>query len=57
MMVFGICGMIGEWIVNLIRGNIDAFDWMVFAIWALWQSVERLRRRDSGVRRSDEAMA
>lgn len=35
MMVFGICGMIGELIVNLIRGNIDAYDWMVFAIWAV----------------------
>jgi hypothetical protein len=35
MMVFGICGMIGELTVKLIRGNIDAFDWMVFAIWAV----------------------
>jgi hypothetical protein len=35
MMTFGISGMIGELIVKLIRGNIDAFDWMVFAIWAV----------------------
>ena len=35
MMVFGICGMIGELIVKLIRGNINAFDWMVFCIWAV----------------------
>ena len=35
MMTFGICGMIGELIVKLICGNIDAFDWMVFAIWAV----------------------
>lgn len=35
MMMFGICGMIGELIVKLIRGNVDAFDWMVFGIWAV----------------------
>lgn len=35
MMTFGICGMIGELIVKLIRGNIDAFDWMVLSIWAV----------------------
>lgn len=35
MMTFGICGMIGELIVKLMRGNIDAFDWMVFGIWAV----------------------
>ena len=35
MMTFGISGMIGELIVKMIRWNIDAFDWMVFAIWAV----------------------
>lgn len=30
MMTFGICGMIGELIVKLIRGNVD-----VFGIWAI----------------------
>lgn len=35
MMTFGISGMIGELIVKLIRGNVDAFDWMVFGIWAV----------------------
>ena len=35
MMVFGIGGMIGELIVKLIRGNIDAFDWMLFGVWAV----------------------
>lgn len=35
MMTFGICGMIGELIVKLIRGSVDAFGWMVFAIWAV----------------------
>jgi hypothetical protein len=34
-MMFGIFGMIGELIVKLIRGNIEAFDWMEFAIWAV----------------------
>lgn len=35
MMASGICGMIGESIVKLIRGDVDAFDWMVFGIWAI----------------------
>ena len=35
MMAFGIGGMIGELIVKMIRGNIDALDWMLFAIWAI----------------------
>lgn len=35
MMAFGICGMIGELIVKMIRGSVDAFDWMVFGIWAV----------------------
>lgn len=35
MMGFGICGMIGELFVKLIRGNVDAYDWMVFGIWAV----------------------
>lgn len=35
MMIFGIGSMIGELIVKLIRMNIDAFDWMLFAIWAV----------------------
>lgn len=35
MMTFGIFGMIGELIVKLIRGYVDAFDWMLFAIWAV----------------------
>lgn len=35
MMTFGICGMFGELIVKLIRLNIDSFDWMLFAIWAV----------------------
>lgn len=35
MMTFGICGMVGELIVKLIRGSVDAFDWMVLGIWAV----------------------
>ena len=35
MMAFGIGGMIGELIVKLIHENIDAFDWMLFAICAV----------------------
>ena len=35
MMVLGICGMIGELIVKLIHGYVDAFDLMLFAIWAV----------------------
>ena len=35
MMVFGICGMIGELIVKLMRGGVDVFDLMLFAIWAV----------------------
>lgn len=36
MMTFGICGMIGELIVKLIRGYVDSFDWMVLGIWAVF---------------------
>ena len=39
MMVFGICGMIGELIVKLMRGNIDAF-----AIWAVVAVCGAIRR-------------
>lgn len=35
MMTFGICGMIGELIVKLIRGYVDVFDLMLFGIWAV----------------------
>lgn len=35
MMTFGICGMIGELIIKVIRGYVDAFDWMEFGIWAV----------------------
>ena len=35
MMISGICGMIGTLTVKLICGNVDAFDWMVFCIWAV----------------------
>ena len=36
MMVFGICGMIGKWFVNLLlHATVDANDWMVFGIWAV----------------------
>lgn len=36
MMVFGICGMIGKLIVNmLLHATVDANDWMVFCIWAV----------------------
>jgi hypothetical protein len=35
MMAFCICGMIGELIVKLMRGGVDVFDWMLFAIWAV----------------------
>jgi hypothetical protein len=36
MMMFGICGMIGKLIVNLLlNATIDTNDWMVFAIWAV----------------------
>lgn len=35
MMMFGICGMIAELIVKLIRGYVDVFDLMVFGIWAV----------------------
>ena len=35
MMTFGIGGMIGELIVKLIYGYVDALDWMLFCIWAV----------------------
>lgn len=36
MMAFGIGGMIGKLIVNLLlHVTIDAKDWMVFCIWAV----------------------
>lgn len=44
MMMLGIGGMTGELIVKLIRGNIDAFDWMVFATWAVVAVCGAIRR-------------
>ena len=46
MMTFGICGMIGELIVKLIRGNLDAFDWMVFGIWAVVAVCGAIKERE-----------
>ena len=44
MMTFGICGMIGELIVKLIRGYVDVFDWMLFVIWAIVAICGAIRR-------------
>lgn len=35
MMVFGICGMVGQLIVKLMLRNVDMFDWMLFFIWGV----------------------
>lgn len=35
MMIFGISAMVGELFINLIFGNINMFDWMLFCIWAV----------------------